>query len=378
MPARNIFGWQKPCYLLGEGYTKTFKELMDTTDWETYGTGKYEKCADCMAHCGYEPTAANAALTNPLKAMWVALRGVRTSGPMAPEINLDHQRPAQYIFSSEVQKRLSEIRRDEALTAEQKTSTAAQGTQRAVEIDSGRDQRAQCRRVPRQATQHLAQVDLAVRLDRGSRQRRQRARRRIADDAQRREWKARLGGVGGGDMALHIDGRRPCLGTQRGFSRLGDDYLLDARKAAPDDPSASHGDTGNQFFIERQTGQPAGIAGQHFGRHHDVAGSQRGIQSAGDAEADDASDGRWVKHRQQGSQLLRIATAADDRHTGPSRYAGLMHHTSHDKYRPRVDSIAHEQVVPRPQIHIPTPTTLLLVLFKFRYRASAQSGKNFE
>ena len=62
MPARNIFGWQKPCYLLGEGYAKTFKELMETTDWDTYGTGKYEKCADCMAHCGYEPTAANAAL----------------------------------------------------------------------------------------------------------------------------------------------------------------------------------------------------------------------------------------------------------------------------------------------------------------------------
>ena len=125
MPARNIFGWQKPCYLLGEGYTKTFKELMETTDWETYGTGKYEKCADCMAHCGYEPTAANAALNNPFKAMWVALRGVRTTGPMAPEINLDNQRPAQYIFSAEVQKRLSEIRRDEALAAQQKASTAA-------------------------------------------------------------------------------------------------------------------------------------------------------------------------------------------------------------------------------------------------------------
>jgi hypothetical protein len=78
-----------------------------------------------MAHCGYEPTAANAALANPLKAMWVALRGVRTSGPMAPEIDLSKQRPAQYIFSSEVQKRLSEIRRDEALAAEQKASTAA-------------------------------------------------------------------------------------------------------------------------------------------------------------------------------------------------------------------------------------------------------------
>ena len=125
MPARNIFGWQKPCYLLGEGYTKTFKELMETTDWDSYGTGKYEKCADCMAHCGYEPTAATAALNNPLKAMWVALRGVRTTGPMAPEISLANQRPAQYIFSAEVQKRLSEIRRDELLAAQQKASTAA-------------------------------------------------------------------------------------------------------------------------------------------------------------------------------------------------------------------------------------------------------------
>ena len=106
---------------------------MDTTDWETYGTGKYEKCADCMAHCGYEPTAADNAISNPFKAMWVAMRGVKTSGPMAPEINLDHQRPAQYIFSAEVQKRLSDIRKDEAAAAaakaaakaEQKASTAA-------------------------------------------------------------------------------------------------------------------------------------------------------------------------------------------------------------------------------------------------------------
>jgi hypothetical protein len=125
MPARNIFGWQKPCYLLGEGYAKTFKELMETTDWETYGTGKYEKCANCMAHCGYEPTAASAALSNPFKAMLVALRGVRTTGPMAPEIDLSQQRPAQYIFSEQVQKKLSEIRRDEDLAAQEKTSTAA-------------------------------------------------------------------------------------------------------------------------------------------------------------------------------------------------------------------------------------------------------------
>jgi hypothetical protein len=78
-----------------------------------------------MAHCGYEPTAANAALLNPLKAMLVAFRGIRTTGPMAPEINLDKQRPAQYIFSAEVQKRLSEIHRDEAAAAQRKASTAA-------------------------------------------------------------------------------------------------------------------------------------------------------------------------------------------------------------------------------------------------------------
>jgi hypothetical protein len=78
-----------------------------------------------MAHCGYEPTAATAALSNPFKAAWVALRGIRTSGPMAPEIDLSNQRPAQYIFAEQVQKKLSEIRRDEAVAAQQKASTAA-------------------------------------------------------------------------------------------------------------------------------------------------------------------------------------------------------------------------------------------------------------
>jgi hopanoid biosynthesis associated radical SAM protein HpnH len=56
-PTRNVFGWQKPCYLLGEGYAKTFGEMMETTQWEQYGTGNNPKCADCMVHCGYEPTA---------------------------------------------------------------------------------------------------------------------------------------------------------------------------------------------------------------------------------------------------------------------------------------------------------------------------------
>lgn len=59
MPTYNVFGWQKPCYLLQEGYAKTFKELMSDTAWQNYGTGRHEKCADCMVHCGYEATAVN-------------------------------------------------------------------------------------------------------------------------------------------------------------------------------------------------------------------------------------------------------------------------------------------------------------------------------
>jgi hopanoid biosynthesis associated radical SAM protein HpnH len=109
MPTRNLFGWQKPCYLLGEGYVKTYKELIETTDWDLYGTGKYEKCANCMAHCGYEPTAAHAAISNPFSSLWTALRGIRTAGPMAPEISLEHQRPAQFVFSRHVDKMLHDI-----------------------------------------------------------------------------------------------------------------------------------------------------------------------------------------------------------------------------------------------------------------------------
>jgi hopanoid biosynthesis associated radical SAM protein HpnH len=110
MPARNVFGWQRPCYLLGEGYAKTFSELMDTTDWDSYGTGKYEKCANCMAHCGYEPTAAEQAISNPLKLLWVSMRGIRTQGKMAQEIDLSNQRPADFgIHERIVETQMKEI-----------------------------------------------------------------------------------------------------------------------------------------------------------------------------------------------------------------------------------------------------------------------------
>jgi hopanoid biosynthesis associated radical SAM protein HpnH len=97
-PTRNVFGWQRPCYLLNEGYAQSFKELMEETEWDSYGTGNYEKCADCMVHCGYEPTAVNDTVGNPLKALWVELRGVRTKGEFAPDISLENQRKAEFVF----------------------------------------------------------------------------------------------------------------------------------------------------------------------------------------------------------------------------------------------------------------------------------------
>jgi hypothetical protein len=59
-PAYNIFGWQKPCYLLQDGYVDSFQELMELTDWDGYGTESGNpKCANCMVSCGYEPSAVN-------------------------------------------------------------------------------------------------------------------------------------------------------------------------------------------------------------------------------------------------------------------------------------------------------------------------------
>ncbi|HUF87258.1 MAG TPA: adenosyl-hopene transferase HpnH [Thermohalobaculum sp.] len=114
MPTRNVFGWQRPCYLLGEGYAKSFRELIETTDWETYGTGNYAKCADCMAHCGYEPTAADIAFRNPLKLLRLALGGLRTEGPLAPEIDLSKARPGEEHHERIVSGEMARIRREKA------------------------------------------------------------------------------------------------------------------------------------------------------------------------------------------------------------------------------------------------------------------------
>jgi len=94
-PTFNVFGWQKPCYLLvDEGHAKSFQDLMENTDWDSYGVGRNPKCANCMAHCGFEGTAVDATFTNPLRAAKVAITGPRLTGPMAPD--LPEERPGAF------------------------------------------------------------------------------------------------------------------------------------------------------------------------------------------------------------------------------------------------------------------------------------------
>jgi hopanoid biosynthesis associated radical SAM protein HpnH len=57
VPSYSLLGWQRPCYLMSDGYTTTYKELVETTEWEKYGRGRDPRCNNCMAHCGYEPSA---------------------------------------------------------------------------------------------------------------------------------------------------------------------------------------------------------------------------------------------------------------------------------------------------------------------------------
>lgn len=110
MPLRTVFGWQKPCYLVGEGYVDTFAELMEGTDWDQYGVGKYEKCSNCMVHCGFEGTAAKEGLTRPWEFIKVGMQGIRTEGPMAPDIDLSNARKAVDVHATQVEQELEKIR----------------------------------------------------------------------------------------------------------------------------------------------------------------------------------------------------------------------------------------------------------------------------
>ena len=81
-PTYNVFGWQRPCYLLSdEGYAPTYRSLIEDTEWDKYGVGNNPRCDNCMAHCGFEGTAVNDAFSHPLKALQVSLRGPQSFRP---------------------------------------------------------------------------------------------------------------------------------------------------------------------------------------------------------------------------------------------------------------------------------------------------------
>jgi hopanoid biosynthesis associated radical SAM protein HpnH len=74
IPSYSIFGWQKPCYLMSDGYANSYRELLEDTDWDRYGRGNDPRCDNCMAHCGYEPTAVTETVRAPHRALLAALR----------------------------------------------------------------------------------------------------------------------------------------------------------------------------------------------------------------------------------------------------------------------------------------------------------------
>ncbi len=73
IPSYSVLGWQRPCYLLADGYASSYRELLETTDWDQYGRGRNPRCANCMAHCGYEPTAVTASTRSLTQSIRAAL-----------------------------------------------------------------------------------------------------------------------------------------------------------------------------------------------------------------------------------------------------------------------------------------------------------------
>ena len=102
MPAYNIFGWQKPCYLLQDGYTETYKELLETTKWEEYGVPSGNpKCANCMVSCGYEAPAVIDGFGS-LKGFLAMIKGTFSRYPDQHALNLLNE-PAPHGPASLVQ-----------------------------------------------------------------------------------------------------------------------------------------------------------------------------------------------------------------------------------------------------------------------------------
>jgi len=99
MPTYNVFGWQKPCYLLQDGYTDTFQELLDTTEWENYGTESGNpKCANCMVHSGYEASAVDHTFSG-LRGLWATVKASLSTTYADPDALSMLNEPAKPVHS---------------------------------------------------------------------------------------------------------------------------------------------------------------------------------------------------------------------------------------------------------------------------------------
>jgi len=99
MPTFNVFGWQKPCYLLQDGYTDTFQELMDSTEWENYGTESGNpKCANCMVHSGYEASAVDHTF-NGWRGLWATVKASLSTTYSDPDALAMLHEPAKPVHS---------------------------------------------------------------------------------------------------------------------------------------------------------------------------------------------------------------------------------------------------------------------------------------
>lgn len=121
-PTYNLFGWQKPCYLLQEGYASSFQELMATTDWDAYGRGSGNpKCQDCMVHCGYEPSAVDATFgtfAGLIESAKRTLFGPGRNRPLPPEEDRPSSVPPAQLVTLELPRRTSEDSMSETVSSD--------------------------------------------------------------------------------------------------------------------------------------------------------------------------------------------------------------------------------------------------------------------
>ena len=219
-PTRNYFGWQRPCYLLGEGYAKTFKELMEETDWDAYGTGNYEKCADCMVHSGYEATAVMDSVKHPLKAAAVALRGHPHRGRDGAG------NPARPAAAGRIRVLPARRGRDGAAkyaaTSPRRARAGPASADRAIRVSRASPiSVAICRGRRSTEARTRARFGVPASDERDQSSRRKFPARGVGDRARDEKGDAGLRGDAGDDLAFEIDGKGACIAPGAALVCLG-------------------------------------------------------------------------------------------------------------------------------------------------------------